>query len=336
MPDNPTSPLRVALVGCGRISSVHIDGLAQLPGRATLHVVADADLERAKATAAAHGVPHALADFDAMLQMDDIDAVILCSPNSLHYEHALKAMQAGKHVLLEKPMAETAAQARHLADVSRSTGCLLAIAQSFRHSPAIRYFQDNREQFGALRSVEVSLCVFWDGPQAPWWADRTPEEGVILSLFAPHALDFVQMVMVADPLQAHAVAARWQDGWQGEDEAAIVLSYSGGRIGLVHVSYNTRPSHNRQTLFFDRGVLVLENSDTVIWNGEVLFAPDPNATDAPSLSATYRTQIAEFIQALNNEPHRLPLADEGARLIELIDRVKQSVHANGIGRPAGA
>lgn len=327
MADSGSRPLAMGIVGCGRISKSHLEAVAALPEYGRIAAITDVNADLATEVARKYSAAY-VASYEQMLARPDIDAVLLCTPNNLHAEQSIAAMQAGKHVLVEKPMAETAADARRMADVARRTGKVLAIGQTFRHCDAVRYIQDHWQDFGKLLALEVSQCVFWDGPQAPWWATRTPNEGVILSLFAPHSLDFVQMCMRDPPLRVHVEAARHQDRWLGEDEAMMLLGYSGRRMASVHISYNQRQIVDRKLLSFDRGVLRLEDGLSLFWNdAPVVVAPDAGSPGlrrmgARSLSGYFHVQFAEFAKAVRGEPHRSVLPEEGAQLIELIDEVK--------------
>ena len=330
----PADPIRVAVVGCGRIAEAHLAAIAAQPDHMVLVAVVDPDPARATTVAVERGAAHAFTTLAEALALDTVEAVILCTPNDCHAAQTLQALGAGKHVLVEKPMAENATDATVMANAAVAAGRVLAIGHTFRHGAAVRHLQDHRADFGTLRAIEVSQCVFWDGPQAPWWATRAPEEGLILSLFAPHALDFVQLVMGDDPLRVHVEAARHQDGWQGEDEAMILLAYPGRRIASLHLSYNQPQIVDRKTLFFDRGVLRVEDGEYLYWNDVLLVEPaagtigNPRSMGGRDLSGYFRTQLVEFAAAVRGRPHRSPLHDEGLRLIALIDRVRASARAN--------
>jgi predicted dehydrogenase len=326
-------PVGVAVIGCGRISVSHLDAIIAQPDIARLVAVVDPDAVHAAAVAQRYGAPHALADLAAAIALPDVKAVILCTPNAQHTPQTLQALALGKHVLTEKPMAENAADARAMARAAERAGRILAIGHTFRHGAAVRYLQDHRADFGKLRAIEVSQCVFWDGPQAPWWATRAPEEGLILSLFAPHALDFVQLVMGDNPLRVQVEAARHQSGWLGEDEVMIVLAYPGRCMASLHLSYNQRQVIDQKTLFFDSGVLRIEDGEYLYWNDVLLVELDAAViTDRHSmggrdLSGYFHTQLREFVQAVRGQPHRSPLNDEGRRLIALIDQLRQQARA---------
>ncbi|MBB4614818.1 Gfo/Idh/MocA family protein [Novosphingobium taihuense] len=321
-------PVGLLLVGCGRISGAHVAALAGQEKQIRLVGVVDSDAETAGRMAAFHGVA-GFVDLAEGLAAPGVDAVLIASPNSLHAAQAAMALAAGKHVLVEKPLAETGAQARELAATAERRGLVLAAGHTYRHNAAVSKLVDMMPQWGRLRAVEVSSCVFWDGPQAPWWATRQPEEGLIISLFAPHSLDFVQLVMGADdPLRVQVEAARWQPGWQGEDEAMILLGYPGRRMASVHISYNQASVFDRKVLHFAGGVAEIEDGEVLKWNGEVLVAPpegvlaNPRAMGGRKLGHFFAQQLLGFAAAVRGEEHRLPTGHDAARLIDLIDRVK--------------
>lgn len=324
MPD----AIGLLLIGCGRISGAHLTALSGLENTLRLVATLDRDAGAAAAAAAPFGA-RVHTDLASALSDPAVDAVLIASPNALHAEQAAAALAAGKHVLVEKPLAETGAEARALAQSAAASGLVLAAGHTYRHNHAVATLVGMMPQWGPLRAVEVSSCVFWDGPQAPWWAERTPEEGLILSLFAPHSLDFVQLVMGADdPLRVQALAARWQDGWQGEDEAMILLGYPGEAMASIHISYNQPSVFDRKVLHFAQGVAEIEDGEVLKWNGDVLVAPpegvliDPRRMGGRRMEHFFRQQLQEFAAAVRGEPHRCPTGHDAARLIELIDRVK--------------
>jgi predicted dehydrogenase len=321
-----TRPLGIGILGCGRIARHHAAAILALPEHARLIAMADSDHDRARVLAESFGRVEAIDSVDALLRHPQVDAVIMCTPNALHAQHSMAALSAGKHVLVEKPMADDAEDARRMAAAARQAGRILVLGQTLRHTEPIRYVQDHRAEFGRLRAVEVSMCVFWDGPQAPWWATRTPAQGLILSLFAPHALDFVQLTTGGDALTVHCEVARHQQGWQGEDEAMILLRYPGDCMASVHISYNQRFLVDRKTLHFERAFVRIENGDDLWIDDRHVLGPMVGGLDASTmgrrdLGQYFRCQLREFAAAVRGENHRSVLADEGVRLTELLDRV---------------
>ena len=337
-----TKPVGLCLVGCGRIARAHLAAVAAQGEMLRLVATVDSGVEAAEAAAEPFGA-RAYTDLALALADPLVEAVLIATPNALHHAQALAAIRAGKHVLVEKPVAESGAGARELAEAARAAGVVFAAGHTYRHGPAVRYLQDHWADFGTLRGVSVTSCVFWDGPQAPWWAERKAQEGLLLSLFAPHSLDFVQLCMGGDdPVRVHCEAARWQGGWQGEDEAMILLAYPGRRIAQVHISYNQPSVYDRKVLHFSGGVVEIEDGERLLFNGAVLVEPeagvirDPRAMGGRSLAHYFRIQLAEFAAAVRGAPHRSVTGDDAARGIDLIDRVLASARANSVDAIDGA
>ena len=326
-------PIRTGIIGCGRISSSHADALRQLCGSFELTALADPDEDRRGDLARRHEVANTFAGARDLCSHTGVDAVIICSPNEFHAEQAILALNAGKHVLVEKPMADNAGDAAKMADAARRAGRVLALGHTFRHCRAIRYVQDHLQNFGPLRAAEVSMCVNWDGPQTRWWAGRSMEEGLILSLFAPHALDFVQLVMQDAFLRVHVEAARHQSGWRGEDEAMILLSYPGRRMASVHVSYNQDYVVDRKSLHFEDAFVLVEDNEKVWVNDELVVSPpeQPRGSlremGARDLTPYFVDQLKEFANAIHGRPHRCILAEEGVQFTAMLDQVLRAATA---------
>ncbi len=325
-------PVGIALVGCGRISVPHLEAIVGQPGFGTLVAVVDPDLDRAREVARHYRAPHAFARLEDVFGVDGGEAVVLCTPNAIHASQTAAALRAGLHVLVEKPFSETLADAEHIAGIADRTGLTLVAGHTFRHVEAVRTLQDRRHEFGRLRAVDIAMCVFWDGPQAPWWAERTAEQGLILSLFAPHAIDFLQLAVgEVDPVRVHAEKARHQSGWLGEDEAMILLRYPDDVIASIHLSYNQRFAMNRKTLHFEKAVLTIENGDELWIDGtQVVAPPAPERVEGKLLGAQihhyFATQFREFALAVRGRPSRAvthPMAVRQLRLNRRIIEIAQ-------------
>jgi len=313
----------LAVVGLGRIAPSHLKAIARNPGFAKIVAVADADPARATQVAHEYDARHRCSSLDEVLALDEVEGVLLCTPNALHACQVEQVLAAGRHVLVEKPFAETVAQAERISALAEKTGLVLAAGHTFRHVEAVRQLQDRRASLGKLRAVDVSMCVFWDGPQAPWWAELTQEEGLILTLFAPHAIDFVQLVVGdVDPVRFHVEAARHQPGWQAEDEAMILLRYPDDVLASIHVSYNEKKVINRKVAHFENGTARVENGDE-LWIDDVpVVMPERKPATGEGhfndgITHYFETQVREFALAVRGLPHRSVLPASALRQTRL-------------------
>ncbi|HEY5078941.1 MAG TPA: Gfo/Idh/MocA family oxidoreductase, partial [Opitutaceae bacterium] len=122
---------RVAVIGAGAIAQDHIASFKQHPA-ATVVALAEVSRKRGRETAEKFGIPDVVTDYRALLARDDIDVVSIALPNYLHAAVALDALKAGKHVMLEKPMATNAGDAAKLVAQARRQGVLFMVGQNLR------------------------------------------------------------------------------------------------------------------------------------------------------------------------------------------------------------
>jgi predicted dehydrogenase len=154
-------PLRIGTLGAARITPMALIRPArEVPG-AEVKAVAARDEARARKFAAKHGIPRVHPSYDALLADPEIDAVYNPLPNGLHCEWTLGALEAGKHVLCEKPLASNAAEAERMADAAEKTGLVLAEAFHWRYHPLASRMRAVLESgvLGRIRRVEASMCI---------------------------------------------------------------------------------------------------------------------------------------------------------------------------------
>lgn len=188
MSDN--GPIRVGIVGAGAISQVvHLPIFVE---REDVEVVAlaDRDAHKAETLSRRYSVPIVL-DSDEMLAVEDLDAVILCTPNHLHEEMAIAALDAGKHVLVERPLATTSEGTQRVVDKARETGKVVSVGLPHRFRPeviALRSFVQG-EELGDLHAVRGSwLTRTTPVGKTSWRTDPAAAGGALVDLGIP-ALD---------------------------------------------------------------------------------------------------------------------------------------------------
>jgi predicted dehydrogenase len=321
--------LGIAVIGCGRISRSHLAAVSSQPDLARLVAVVDSDSDLAAKAATHYGAQAAMTSIDEALARADVNAVILCLPNHLHAPVAIQAAEAGKHILVEKPMADTAEQAVAMMAAAERNHVVLAIAQCRRYFRAVQHLMDKQSGFGSLISVQVSLGVYWDSAQAAWWQEPEKAAGLVIALNGPHIMDFVQMVMQADPIRVHAEAVRRKNYWAGEDEAMMLLAYPGHRLASLHLSFNQDPVENRKVLVYEGGTAVIENDRHLSFNGKTLIEPgaDENRHYLDE-AIEFRRQFREFSLAVRGQPNRTATAAEGTRMMRTLDAIHKAFRTN--------
>jgi predicted dehydrogenase len=127
----------IGIIGSGGISRAHVAGYRQLGDPVRLVGVADIDLQRARDAAAEWGVAHAVADYRELLELKEVEAISVCTFNQAHCAPTVAALEAGKHVLVEKPMAATTEDAWRMVQAARKSGKLLMVEMKWRFMPQI-------------------------------------------------------------------------------------------------------------------------------------------------------------------------------------------------------
>lgn len=237
-----TSLVRVALVGCGRISRTHIDALSHVEGLQLTAVCDDVE-DRAREAAARSGAAW-YTDYAKMLREAPCDIVTVATPSGLHPAHGIAAAGAGKHVVCEKPMATTLADADALVRACDAAGVRLFVVKQNRLNPAIQLLRRavDKGRFG--RIYVASTTVWWSRPQdyydqASWRGTRALDGGAIMNQ-ASHYVDLIQwLVGPVDGVMAQtATLAR---RIEAEDTGMALLRFANGALGSIQVTMLTFP-----------------------------------------------------------------------------------------------
>ena len=161
-PHSPVdAPLRIGILGAARIAPMALVRPARQVPEAAIVALAARDPQRAEVFARKHGIARVHPSYDALLADPDIDAVYNPLPNSLHCEWTIRALEAGKHVLCEKPLASNTAEAERMAAAAQRTGRVLVEAFHWRYHPLatrMRAIIDSGE-LGNVRHVEAHMCI---------------------------------------------------------------------------------------------------------------------------------------------------------------------------------
>src|SRR5919112_3250321 len=171
--------LRVGIIGGGAITQVaHLPVLKKMRG-VEIQAICDTDLPKARALAARFGVKDAFDDIEELLRYEELDAVVICSPNHLHESHIQAALSANLHVLVEKPLAMTAASAQRILKAVEKHDRVVMVGMNHRYRPdvqIVRSFVQSGE-LGSIESVRGSWHVFRPARTQLGWRQRKDQAG---------------------------------------------------------------------------------------------------------------------------------------------------------------
>lgn len=261
MPDSVTS-LRVALVGAGNIASHHLPAYLQFRDQVELVAVCDVDPELASRRAREADVDRVYVDAEAMIREVACDAVDICTPPDQHASLVGAAIEAGRHVLVEKPFTLSLPEARELVAAAERAGLTLMVAQNQRFLPshqAARAIIASGE-LGEIRAARTDSVQHWDGflPARHWQYDGTRAGGGAVIGVAVHRLDLLRF-LVGDVARVSATvrtaSPRFVNG--AEEFAAATLEFENGALGqsFATVSAYRTPWSEQLLVFGDCGTI---------------------------------------------------------------------------------
>lgn len=237
--------IKFGLIGCGRISEKHFQAIEQIENS---KIIACADIIKSRAVKASekYKIESVYTDYKKMLENEDIDAVLICTPSGLHPKMGIEAAKMKIHVITEKPMAINLKSADDLIKTCDDNLVQLFVVKQNRLNPPIQLLKRaiSKNRFGRLFSANAT--VRWTRPQsyydqAKWRGTWELDGGAFLNQ-ASHYFDLIQWLMgSAESVMAFTTTLNHEI--ETEDEGAGIIHFLNGAIGVIEVTMNTYP-HN--------------------------------------------------------------------------------------------
>ncbi|WP_369722536.1 Gfo/Idh/MocA family protein [Bradyrhizobium sp. LLZ17] len=236
--------IRFGLLGCGRIAKRHSELLGgNHIDRASLVAVCDSVRSRADALAAKFGVP-AYEDLEAFLDHKDMDAVAVLTPSGLHPQHAIACARAGKHVVVEKPMALRLQDADDMIRACDEVGVKLFVVKQNRFNVPVVKAREALDAGRFGRLVLGTVRVRWCRDQAYYdqdaWRGTWAYDGGVLTNQASHHIDMLEWFF-GDVVSVHARATTALVKVETEDTAVATLKFRNGALGIIEATTAVRP-----------------------------------------------------------------------------------------------
>ncbi|RJP65526.1 MAG: gfo/Idh/MocA family oxidoreductase [Candidatus Abyssobacteria bacterium SURF_17] len=237
--------LKLCLVGCGMIGRIHAQACSKHRDDIALYAC-DMNAEVARATAEEFGALAAFTSYDQVLSHPDIEAVDLCLPHHLHMPATLSAFEAGKHVLLEKPMANSLAEADSLIKAASASGLVLAVSENFRFEPGIRRAVEiiARGDIGQPFLIVVQEMAFNAEVTAlmrayDWRRRESTGGGGVLFDRGVHLMAAVNQL--GGPVRSvYALTRRPAGTWEVDETSVVTVVHESGVITNLIESWNIR------------------------------------------------------------------------------------------------
>jgi predicted dehydrogenase len=345
----------IGIIGTGFARKVQIPSFLKCEN-AKIVSVASGHLENAEAAAREFGISHWTDDWRETLQRSEVDLVCITTPPATHREMTLAALDAGKHVLCEKPMAMTAREAQEMTERAKEKGVLALIDHELRFLPGRqKAFQMIRAgEIGRIRHAKCNFRAPHRGnANTPWnwWSDKQ-EGGGALGAIASHSIDSLfwfletEIASVFCQLQTHVKHRIWEKtgqlrGVTSDDEANLILRFAVSRLtedatGTIAVSMVENPKYQNRMEFFGtegairveaRGEIFLAKAGETDWNEietdlgrAVEGVPDTGFSRG---FMSFAPKIVEAVREGKTIEHAATFAD-GWRVQKILDAARES------------
>lgn len=325
----PGQTPRVCVCGCGHWGKNLVRNFHAL---GALAAVFDVDQQRAAALVEGMGGVKVYAAYEDALADANVDAVVIATPAEQHAPMAIQAVNAGKDVFVEKPLALTAADGQRMVEAARAKGRLLMVGHLLLHHPAVKmlgqmalggelgrleYIYSNRLSMGKIRQEENAL-----------WS------------FAPHDISVILMLMGgAMPMQATATGGAYLQP-NIADVTLSTLLFDRGARAHIFVSWLHPYKEQRLVVIGSKKMLVFEDSKTtdklllydkeIAWkDGAIQAAASKGAPVAFDASEPLRAECAHFLECVASRREPLTPGEDGVRVLEVLEACQRSLQMNG-------
>ncbi len=333
--------IRIAISGTGAIAErAHIPALMSV---ADAKIVALQSRTVEKADRVAHSIwpgaderPKTYSDFDAMLSREHPDAVCVFTPNHLHCELTLKALDTGAHVLVEKPMAPTVGAARKMVDAAARAGRVLMVAMQRRFGGLERAIKDAVSSGAIGKPHFIRARLSHGGPEswAPgqnWFMLASEAGGGAMLDLGVHVADLAIWIMGEIESISGKVATLVKE-IDVDDTGAMILQFKSGAIGVVEASWSSMPPLSVMEIYGTEGRLMIgyPRQDIAILKADGTPAPGFSREEVLSrfdphdLLAPFRALAANFVASIHGLATPSPDGNDGLRAVEAVEACYRS------------
>ena len=317
------------ILGCGGIAQTHMKALA-LVENAKLYAVCDRTPERAKAAAEQTGAV-AYTDMDEMLADSEVDAVIILSASGMHADMGIRAANAGKHVIVEKPIDISVEKAKLLIEACDKNGVTLSCIFQHRYDEDTIALKKAVEE-GRLGRIDAGCChTKWYRGQAyydevDWRGTKKYDGGGALMNQGIHQLDFFQYIMgEVDEVFAYC-ATRAHERIDVEDLCMATLKFKNGALGIMEASTVANPGfYTRIDVNGSKGTVILQNNTIKEWKIEGEEERKGTFTELP-----HRLQLQEITDSILEGKPSLVNGQQALKSLCIAEAVYRSAKS---GRP---
>lgn len=327
--------INFAIVGCGHIAKKHAEAIEKAEN-AQLVAVCDMVVENMNFYVEQYGAKP-FENYDEMLSEKNIDVINICTPSGSHAFLTIKAAEAGKHVIVEKPIALTIEDTNKMIDVCKQNNVKLAVLHPNRFRPAMIDLKKVMDEgkFGKLSHANATVRwnrnqAYYD--QAPWRGTKSLDGGVLMNQ-AIHNLDLLVWLM-GDVEEVYSMSATRLRNIEAEDVSTGVVKFKNGALGVIEAATTVYPKNYEESLaiFGEEGTVKVSGRTAnwiEHWEMENMSEEEVNKLKAdiqenPFGKPGHQCIVEDMIEAIHEDRDPIVTGEEGKRALELVIALYES------------
>ena len=327
------SRTKVAILGCGFIANIHVESYQRFVPDAEVVAVYGRNQEKAEAFAKKYGIKEYYSDIDRLISNCDCEVIDICLPNYLHYDACIKSAKAGKHVIVEKPLALTLEQADEMIATCKAHNRKLMYAEELCFAPKYERVRALVEAnaFGKLYMIKQSEKH--SGPHSRWFFEEQYSGGGVLMDMGCHAMAWMRWILGGNP-KVKSVYATMQTvihDTNCEDNSVAIVEFENGVIGIAEDSWAKHGGmDDRIEVYGDKGVSyadLFQGNSALTYSLEGYDYAMEKAGSSTGWSFTvfeeafnqgYPQELAHFIQCVREDLTPKVTGEDGRAVLEML------------------
>lgn len=325
---------KVAILGAGFISEIHIESYERFIPEAEVVAVYARSAEKVKAFAEKHHIPKWYTDIDTLLKESDCDILDICLPNYLHADATLKAAAAGKHIIIEKPLAVTLEEADLMIDACKKAGVKLMYAEELCFAPKYERVRHLVKE-GAVGDIYMlKQSEKHSGPHSDWFYDVNLAGGGVLMDMGCHAMQWFRwMLGNTRPISVMASmnTVFHKKRTQGEDNSVVIIEFENGVTAVAENSWAKHGGMDDKSEVHGTGGVIY--ADLFMGNSAISYSKHGYGYAMEKADTTvgwsftvfeevfnqgYPHELKHFVDCVRNDKQPLVTGDDGRVVLEIL------------------
>lgn len=301
-------PMKIAILGAGFSAEVHLESYHRFVPEADIVAIYSRSLERAKKMAEKYKIPNFSDNLDETINFPEVEVIDICLPNFLHYDAVMKAAQAKKHVIVEKPLAMNLEECEMMIHACEGAGVKLMYAEELCFAPKYERVR-KLVRDGALGKIyQLRQCEKHSGPHSDWFYNENQSGGGALMDMGCHGIGWLMWMLGKDvrPVSVFAMMGTYlhKNRTRCEDNSICMVEFDNGVIGVVENSWAKHGGMDDRIEVYGTGGVAF--ADLFIGNSALIYSQSGYDYAMEKADSTRGWSFAVFEEVFNQGyPHEL-------------------------------